>query len=486
VRSKCAVYTWCYLMSFDNPAILLFAAIAPIGLWLAVMYWRCALFSVFVLLVFEGALRKWAFPGAQAQIYLVKDAILLAVYLGFVLDGRRHQPALRGVASIRIVLLLAFAFGCVGVFNPNSPSVLVGFTGLKTYFLYAPIAFILPYAFKSREHLLHMIRLYLVMAIPVALLGFIQVAAGPDSFLNTYVSHTEDPAVLAHFGHESIVRTSGTFSYISGYTSFLSFLAFLAIGYNLVNGWSIKKPITPILVLTLVIGAMFTTGSRAPIYTLVATGPVILWLAASGRLLPIRTAVRLCLLIPIVAFVALHLSPKAFEAFAERATESSDSTVDRLLSAVDQTVEALSGAPALGVGIGATHPSALTIMGTEWPWWLGDLLTEDEVARVTVELGALGLLLVFGLRFLITAFALRWALSFKDPAYRALGIALAVYLAVSSIFGSITLNVTSGLYYWGALGLLLAMLRFEQSSCTQVRAMLVPGRTKLKPVSSGS
>jgi hypothetical protein len=259
------------------------------------------------------------------------------------------------------------------------------------------------------------------------------------------------------------VRTSGTFSYISGYTTFLSFVAFLAIGYNLANGWRIKNNIAPIVALTLVVGAMFTTGSRAPIYTLVATGPVILWLAASGRVLPVRTAVRLCFLLPIVAFAALNLSRQAFEAFAERATESADSTVDRLLSPVNQTIGALSDAPALGMGIGTTHPSALTIMQTDWPWWLRDLLTEDEMARVTVELGLIGFLLIYLLRFLIIGFALHWALSFKDSAYRALGIVLMIHLAVSSIFGSITLNVTSGLYYWGALGLLLAMRRFEQS-----------------------
>jgi hypothetical protein len=470
----------------NSPALLLFGPIAALGAFLAVRYWQHALFGVFVLLVFEGALRKWAFPSAQAQIYLVKDAILLAVYLGFILDGRRNQPVLRGVGSIRIVVLLAFAFGCFEVFNPNSPSILVGLTGLKTYFLYVPIAFILPYAFKSREHLLHMIRLYLVMAIPVALLGFIQVAAGPYSFLNTYVSHREEEeAVLAHFGRENIVRTSGTFSFISGYTAFLSFVAFLAIGYNLANGWRIKNNIAPILALTLVVGAMFTTGSRAPVYTLVATGPVILGLAASSRVLPIGTAVRLCLLIPIVVFVALHLSPRAFEAFTERVTESSDSTADRLLFPINQTIEALSRSPALGMGIGVTHPSALTIMGTKEPWWLG-VLVEDETARVTVELGFIGLLLIYLLRFVIVGFALQCALSFKDPAYRALGIVLMIHLAVASVFGSITLNVTSGLYYWGAVGLVLAMRRFEQSPRTQVRAMLVPGRTKLKPVSSGS
>src|SRR5262245_1405910 len=379
-----------------SPALLLFAA--ALCALLAVRYWRHALFGVFVLLVFEGALRKWAFPSAQAQLYLVKDAILLAVYLGFVLDGRRNQPALRGAASIRIVILLAFAFGCIEVFNPNSPSTLVGRIGLTKYFLYVPIEFILPSAFKSREHLLHMIRRYLVLAIPVALLGFFQVAAGPDSFLNVYVSWTEstvDPASLARSGYEDIVRTTGTFSYISGYAAFLTFVSFLAIGYNLANGWRIKNNIVPILALTLVIGAMFTTGSRAPVYTLLATGPVILLLAASGRVLRIQTAVRLCLLLPIVAFVALNLSPRAVDAFIYRANEASDTTVYRVLWPVDATIWALSNGPALGMGIGATHPSALTIMGTQEPWWLGDFWTEGEAPQVTVELGLIGLILIY-------------------------------------------------------------------------------------------
>ena len=86
-------------MSFNNPAVWLLAAMVVPCAFLAVRYWQRALFGVFVLLVFEGALRKWALPSAQAQIYLVKDVILLAVYLGFILDGQRHQPALRDASS---------------------------------------------------------------------------------------------------------------------------------------------------------------------------------------------------------------------------------------------------------------------------------------------------------------------------------------------------------------------------------------------------
>jgi hypothetical protein len=471
---------------FDNPAVWLLAAFAAPFALLAVRYWQGALFAAFVLMVFEGALRKWAFPWAQAQVYLVKDAILLAVYLGFMLDSRRNLSPLKGVRLIKIVLAVSFVFGCIEILNPNSPSILVGLMGLKSYFLYAPVAFILPYAFKSREHLFVLIRRYIIMAIPVAVLGFVQIMAGPGSSLNVYVSHSEDSAaVLAYFGRDfDLVRTSGTFSYISGYTAFLSFVGFLAIGYNMAHGWRLKKNILPIVTLTLVVGAMFTTGSRGPVYTLLATGPVILGLAATSRVLPARIAMRLCILVPVIAIAALNISPRATDAFMARAEEGDASyTASRLFAPLYQTIGVLSDAPALGIGIGATHPATLTIMGTEFPWWWAqDLLVEDEMARVTVELGLIGLLLIYFLRFLIPAFALRCAMSFKDPAYRALGIALAVHLAVG-VIAPIILNATLGLYYWGSLGLVLAMRRLEQSAAKELGAVRrAYETTKLQPV----
>ena len=471
-------------MFLDNPAVWLFAAIAVPCALLAIKYWQSALFGVFVLLVFEGALRKWVFPWAQAQIYLVKDAILLAVYLGFILDSRRNLFPPKGAALIKIGLLVSFVWGCIEILNPNSPSILVGLVGLKAYFLYPPIAFILPYAIKSREHLFVLIRRYLIMAIPVAILGFIQIMAGPGSSLNTYVSHSENTqAMLAYFGHEDFVRTSGTFSYISGYTTFLSFVAFLAIGYNMAHGWRIKNNIIPLLALSLLIGAMFTTGSRAPVYQLLAMAPIILLLATTRRVLSFQTAMRLSMVVPIIAALALSTSSGAFQAFMERAEENSGETLARLIQPLNQTIGVLSDVPALGMGIGTTHAASLSIMGAELTWWLpSELWTEDEMARVTVEQGPIGLLLNYFLRFLIAAFALRCA--FKDPAYSALGIVLAVWLAMGVVL-PIMLNVTMGLYYWGALGLVLAMRRLEASAGAEFGTVLVRGAgqtTNLQPV----
>jgi hypothetical protein len=108
----------------NNPAVWLLAALAALCALLAVRYWQRALLVVFVLLVFEGASRKWAFPSAQAQIYLIKDVILLCVYLGFILDSRRKLPSPKGVGLIQNVLRLSFIFGCFQILNPNSPSIL--------------------------------------------------------------------------------------------------------------------------------------------------------------------------------------------------------------------------------------------------------------------------------------------------------------------------------------------------------------------------
>ena len=43
-----------------------------------------------VLVVIEGALRKWVFPGLQNQIYLVKDGVLILAYVGFLGSASRN------------------------------------------------------------------------------------------------------------------------------------------------------------------------------------------------------------------------------------------------------------------------------------------------------------------------------------------------------------------------------------------------------------
>ena len=474
-------------MSFiEDPVLLATAAIAgAILIFLAIRRWQQMILGVFVLLVFEGALRKWALPSAQAEIYFLKDLLLVLAYIGFVIQRPASRSVLQDERPITIVLVFVFIYSLMEVFNPNSPSVLIGLIGLKAYFLYAPLAFILPYAIKSRTHLFWLIWCYLLLAIPVAILGFIQVAAGPESGLNTYVSHTEGESLLAQFGASyELVRTSGTFSYITGYTTFLTVIALLAIGFNSAQGWRLKNNLVPVTALVLVVGAMFTTGSRTTFYSLFATAPLFLILGLRAGVLTTNVAVRLCALLPLIVFAAMNLSPEAVQAFSHRASHADD-PVERLLGPMTQAIEAISNAPIFGMGIGVTHNSALSVMGALELWWLdANLVFEGETARVAVELGAIGFVLVYALRIVIVAFALRCVFSYKDQAYRCLGIAMVANLSLGLIVPVVN-NVTAGLYYWGSLGLLLCMRRLERDVGWREELLGTPDQTRHATVLSG-
>src|SRR5262245_57522896 len=459
-------------MTSDPAAIILLLGVMGIALALSVKYWRAALLGVFVLIVFEGALRKWAFPSAQAQIYFVKDVILAAAYFGFLMERPEKGDRLDGLRAAKIFLWLGFLFGCLQVFNPNSPSTLLGLVGLKSYFLYTPLAFVLPYVFETNEQLLKSIRLYLIMAIPVAVLGLIQLAAGPGSALNTYVSWSENEVSdIAAFGARyQFSRTTGTFSYITGYTSFLSFIAFLAVGYNTSRAWRIKDATLPIISLVLVIGAMFTTGSRAPIYSLLVMTPPILLLGLKAGTVSVSTAVRICILFPIIALGALSVSPDAVEVFSYR-VEHADDPLERAFGPLVQIVDAFSSVPFVGMGIGVTHNSALTLTQSDWIWWLNvDQIFEAEMPRVMVELGSIGFLLVYVVRIIIVFIALRYSLSYGQNSYRAIGVALTLYLMLG-IVAQVVNDPVAGLYYWGAFGLILSMRRLERLDFRQTRSL---------------
>ena len=60
--------------------------------------WREAVQLAMVLVIFEGAIRKWVFPGAQDLIYFAKDVLLLGAYAGFARDLAELDP--RGVLQL--------------------------------------------------------------------------------------------------------------------------------------------------------------------------------------------------------------------------------------------------------------------------------------------------------------------------------------------------------------------------------------------------
>jgi hypothetical protein len=434
------------------------------------------------LVVCEGAVRKWIAPGLQAEIYLVKDAMLVLAYIGFL--SSRAPPAihLKGMAGLKTLLMFSLFYFALQLLNPNSPSRLLSVIGFKNYLLYVPLAFVVPYMFSSSKDLEQKLRKYAIIMIPFAALGLVQFLFGPDHWINSYVSHDpESERVIAMFGVEDEkARTTGTFSYPGGYTTFLTFMLYLGAGLAASKNWRFKGNIWPWALVVVSIAAIFTTGSRSPIYGSLMTAPVVLYVWASRGIVSTGNFIKISLAGMFIATIVTIMASSAIEAYSYRAGHSDD-PIDRILSPLTETYGVLTESPLIGAGLASTHASAITIMGSKDYWWLDGKFAEQEPARVLQETGVIGFILVYAARIWLLVQAIGLGRRFQTPLHIAMAGAMAGLFAQYVAFIVIN-NPTAGIYYWFAAGLLFAMYRLELQAATASLPAATSKRQQLRRV----
>ena len=433
------------------------------------------------LVVYEGALRKWVFLGFQAEIFFVKDVILVVAYVIFLASPKPPGAHLKAIAPLRILLLASLVYFLFELVNPNSPSMLVSVVGLKNYLLYVPIAFLVPYMFTSSEDLEHKLRKYALLMTPCVALGLVQFALPPTHWLNGYLSHDSEALLMgAVFGAANAnVRSVGTFSYIGGYTEFLTVMFYLVAGLVAKNRWKISGNAWLLAYLVITVAAMFTTGSRGPIWWLIATWPLALIIWGRAGLLSMKTAGRMFLAAAAIWILAQFLAADAFDAYSFRAEQAND-TISRLLAPLDQTWAALFASGPIGTGMGSTSGSALSIMGTNEFWWFNGLFFEVESARVLQEVGIVGLVLVYAMRVWLLVKAMSLSRNFRNPLYIGLGGVMACLFLQDLVIGFVVNNATVAIYHWFAAGLLFAMYRLEVAESARTREQPVSDRGRLE------
>jgi len=96
-------------------------------------FWRIGTWAALVLMIYEGALRKWFVPEFQEQIYFLKDVLLAGAYVGCFFGSRlmRNRPVVqRHAANVTIAFLSAFCL--LQMFNPRLPGWTVGVYGFAS------------------------------------------------------------------------------------------------------------------------------------------------------------------------------------------------------------------------------------------------------------------------------------------------------------------------------------------------------------------
>ncbi|MDD5199699.1 MAG: hypothetical protein PHC88_07830 [Terrimicrobiaceae bacterium] len=168
----------------------------------------------FLLLLFEGAVRKWLLPQFDTALLLVRDPIVMAIY--FLAWQRGIFPR---NPQLLIGVLLVCLTGAISLIGGMVPAVVL--FGMRVNILHLPLIWVIPRVF-DRDDVLKMGRFLLYIAVPMAVLIVYQFRSPQGSWINIGAFATQ----------YDTVRPSATFPFVTGTAIYLAFVvAYLAYGF---------------------------------------------------------------------------------------------------------------------------------------------------------------------------------------------------------------------------------------------------------------
>lgn len=341
------------------------------------------LWSYFWLLIFEGALRKWVVPGLSDPLLLARDPICIAaIALGwsYLMKGINQICIVTLYSIAGLAMVLAMLFGHKDWFT--------ALFGARIILLHFPLIFLFGAVFTIQDAW-KFAKALLLISIPMTVLIAFQFSLPQDHLVNIA------PGGLGSAGFSGALdkfRPPGTFSFISGLTSFYglaaaSFAGWITSGPKPVPKWIWFSAAALIFALPLSI-------SR----TLFFNYSLVLGLSVFACLLAGKTIKNFLLGFAIVLIMSAFLSQTALfneanEAFFARWEDATDQeggelgvlgVLDiRVLGAFKEGFDLAKKSPLSGNGIGmGTNVGAMRLSGG-----VDFLISESEWGLVMGELG---------------------------------------------------------------------------------------------------
>lgn len=364
---------------------------------------RQLLWLYFLLLIFEGALRKWLLPGLSGPLLVVRDPVaLLALWRGApLLLQNRVQPWLQwlfGIALAAFFLAMVVGHG----------DLITALFGTRILLIHLPLIFLYASAF-DRDGVLRFAKVLLVISIPMTVLMVTQSNLPDSHILNVAPGGDESAAFTGALGRS---RPPGTFSFTNGLVAFYV-LAASALFARLYGMRPTQRRLLLILAagISLVVAAPVSI-SRALLfgYCLVLLAVITSLLLTRTRLLPLISGFMALLLVFLIGS-NIPAFRDATDAFSARWTQANASEGGdqgalgvfqvRVLGGFTGAFETRDSAPILGFGIGMGSNVGAQRLAGERRFLIAEASWEST-------LGEMGLLL--GFVFITWRVALGWFL----------------------------------------------------------------------------
>ncbi|MGY2134550.1 hypothetical protein ACW9KT_20145 [Hymenobacter sp. HD11105] len=353
----------------------------------------------FLLLIFEGALRKWVFPGLATPLLIIRDPI--ALWLIIATWKRGLLPSNLYLTGMTVIALIS-VFTATFVGHGSLPVALFGARILLVHF---PLIFVIGRIF-NREDVLRIGRATMWIAIPMAVLIAIQFYSPQSAWVNRGVGG--DSAGAGFSGALGFFRPPGTFSFTNGNAAFFSYLAPFILYF-----WLDRKAINNLLLLGATVALLLAIPLSISRTLLFQVGLSIVFLAVAASRKP--EYIGQVVMAFIGGFIALlilsqtDLFGTASEAFTSRFESANESEgglegvfLDRFLGGLLRSLTGSADLPFFGYGSGmGTNVGSMLLTGKT-----SFLIAEDEWGRIVGELGPLLGVLVVLLRLgLVTKIA---------------------------------------------------------------------------------
>jgi hypothetical protein len=366
---------------------------------------RSLVWLYFCLLIFEGALRKWVAPALSAPLLVVRDPLVLLIYIQalryrrFPMDGLLFPYfALFGCFVVLAVFQITLSIG---------GGVLVSLYGLRTNFLHIPLIFVLPRVL-SRDDVIKIGKWTLILAVPMTVLMVLQFFSPPNSWLNA-ATIAEGQQIQSALGR---IRPAGTFSFATGVAHFYVLATTFAV-YGLLER---KAPYPKWLLWAAVISIAVVQPVSGSRLLVLGCGLVLVAALLSGLLNPGRVERLLVMAIVIAAAVEVLLLTSFFrEAVVVFTTRWNDASaaaggvkqglVWRFLGGFLDPFLLVPEIGLLGKGIGMGTNAASALMTGSFQF----LLAEGEWSRVVLEAGP-----ILGFSFLLYRVWLAGVMAFRS------------------------------------------------------------------------
>lgn len=390
---------------------------------------------VLLIAIFEGAIRKWLSSGLGSILIGVRDVLtVISIIVAFV-----EKPNISHSILFKLVVVWCFfviSWGLIQVFINQTPFLLF-IVGIRFWLLYFVFAVSIGLSISERDFDYIVYSLFFVAVLMMPLI-VVQHLLPPSHFINKQIeNNSERIFVVAN----DIVRTTGTFSFTLGQTTFLGLLTPLVLGY--ITNSNNKRTILTWGALISVVVCTILSGSRGAILLFFSVFAIYI-LFEFILLKKILTKSHGILIVVIMLGVVLSpvIFSRAIDATQERfeSASESESMSDRILSTFAGEPFVIDSMSWTGSGIGnGSNFAAIFLTGDN-----GFMLAETEPGRNLLEGGLLGVVFVIikWLLFFLSGFV-SVVLSMKNRDCMYILLCLLTFIAVLtwSVTGQITANV---------------------------------------------